>query len=231
MKYRSESKKMVLEFLDELPTFCGRDQDGTDVKIEDDIAESWYVIFSYPADFTPICTTEISEFARAQEQFAKRNCRIIGISSDSIDSHRAWISDIQTLSNAEIKFPIIADEDGSVLSSLGLLMHSRSGNRTKRARAVSPLRGLYIIDPERRVQFVQIMPQSTGRNLSEIIRVLDSLQLSRMQRHLGTPAGWEKGQDAVLLSGETIQNEEGKPNASEHSVFTYLKFVQVPAEV
>jgi len=229
--------KMVLNVLARCPEFTGRSHEGTDVAFVEHAKDSWVVIFSYPSDFTPICTTEILQFAQNQMEFERRGCRLIGISLDSAESHKRWLSDIQTISKIEVKFPVIADENECVLRALELLLETGITEpflREKKGRNRGiPSRGLYIVDPDGIVQYVQIMPHSAGRNITEILRVLDALQFSRLQNSLGTPAGWQSGQDAVLLS--TGQEEGGLQEQygdkiTERVIFPYLRFVHLKSQ-
>jgi alkyl hydroperoxide reductase subunit AhpC len=219
--------KMPLELLSQLPDFVGKDQFGKKLVLSEFSKGRWTVVFSYPQDFTPICSTEMATFARMQQDFAKRNCSLIGISADSSESHATWVKDIETLSKVKVDFPMIADESGEIIQSLGLALRSLNKDGEKRTKTkVTPSRTLYIVDPEQIVQFVQVMPQNTGRNVTEILRVLDSLQLSVLQSSIGTPAGWTVGSDVVILPDASteevsrIRKIAGKLN----SPFPYLRF-------
>lgn len=227
---------MPLPVFAECPSFTAPTQDGTELNIKEYLRNSWAVLFSYPADFTPVCSTEMAEFARYYDDFMSRNCRLIGISTDSSESHKRWLEDIQKLGNKKVTFPVVSDVEGKGLEELGFLEESivRDADSTKRHRiSIKPVRGLYIISPEMRIQFVQIMPPSVGRNVLEVLRVLDAVQLACL-RNVATPAGWQKGQDVLLplTNDDQSQNEKkekdrkGEPEGVK-VVFPYLKFVHL----
>jgi len=221
---------MPLGIYSEVPNFALCELDSVEIDFREFNEGSWVVLFSYPSDFTPICSTEILELARNREEFARRNCKVIGISMDSRESHQSWIKDLQRVSNVKIDFPLVADERAEVLRLLGLSIEKEANHSTKRRKvSQGPVRGLYIIDPHGSVEYVQIMPHSTGRSVSEILRVLDSLQLSSLRTFLGTPAEWQSGHNAVLLSDSVDEKEVGEIGAIQ-SVFPYLKFIQLESK-
>ena len=231
---------MPLTILSECPSFEAKTQDGAPFEFKSFANGSWVVLFSYPADFTPVCSTEMADFAKNHSEFKNRNCKVVGISSDSVESHKRWLEDVKKLSKHEIDFPVLSDENGEALTTLGLTyvekMKSGLEEPTKRQRnVVNPVRGLYIISPSMAIQYVQIMPPSAGRNLDEVLRVLDAVQLSALQ-NIATPAGWHTGQDVVLLPDNAKANEDKSREGANVSgkvkvVFPYLKFVQLQTPV
>lgn len=161
-----------------------------------DFKGRWIVLFSHPADFTPVCTTEFAEFAKRNDEFEKRNTQLIGLSIDSIYSHIAWLLQIEKISGVEVKFPVIADLNMNVANLYGLIH--------ERASATSTVRAVFFIDPEGVVRALIYYPASTGRNIDEIVRVLDSLQYADSFM-IATPANWKPGDDVIVPQPGTIQ--------------------------
>jgi len=154
------------------------------------LGDSWGVLFSHPADFTPVCTTELGRTAKLKDDFARRNVKAIALSVDPVDKHHAWIADINDTQGTEVNFPIIADADRKV-SELYDLIHPN-------ASTTATVRSLFIIDPAKKVRLIITYPASTGRNFDEILRVIDSLQLTEYQS-VATPADWKDGDDVVII--------------------------------
>lgn len=167
-------------------------QDSSQGKIEfhKHIEGSWCLFFSHPADFTPVCTTELGETAKLMPEFRKRNCKVIALSVDSAKSHKGWIPDINETQNCEVDFPILADEDKSVASLYGMMHPDASDKMT--------VRSVFFIDPNKKIRAMITYPASTGRNFDEILRVLDSLQLTDSHK-VATPVNWKDGDDVVII--------------------------------
>lgn len=161
------------------------------------LGNSWGILFSHPADFTPVCTTELGTVANYQEEFDKRNVKVIAISIDPIDSHFEWIKDINETQNTEVNFPIIADEN-RVVADLYDMVHPN-------ASTTVTVRSVYIIDPDKKVRLILTYPASTGRNFDEIVRVVDSLQLTDSHK-VATPANWKHGEDVIIVPA--VSNEQ-----------------------
>lgn len=161
------------------------------------LGNSWGILFSHPADFTPVCTTELGTVANYQEEFDKRNVKVIAISIDPIDSHFEWIKDINETQNTEVNFPIIADEN-RVVADLYDMVHPN-------ASTTVTVRSVYIIDPDKKVRLILTYPASTGRNFDEIVRVVDSLQLTDNHK-VATPANWKHGEDVIIVPA--VSNEQ-----------------------
>ena len=160
---------------------------------------SWAVLFSHPKDFTPVCTTELGRAAHLKPEFERRNVKIIGLSVDPVDSHKRWIGDIEETQGTKINFPILGDADRKV-STLYDMIHPE-------ASATLTVRSLFIIDPKKKVRLIITYPASTGRNFDEVLRVIDSLQLTAKHR-VSTPVNWQQGDD-VIIAG-SVNNEEAK---------------------
>jgi alkyl hydroperoxide reductase subunit AhpC len=174
-------------------------QDSTEgaINFHDWLGDSWGVLFSHPADFTPVCTTELGRVSNLKGEFDKRKVKIIGLSVDPVDSHKSWIKDINETQNATVNFPLIADADRKV-SNLYDMVHPEADD-TKTVRSV------FIIDPNKKVRLTLTYPASTGRNFDEILRVIDSIQLTEYHK-VATPADWKDGDDVVILP--TLQDEQ-----------------------
>jgi thioredoxin-dependent peroxiredoxin len=160
------------------------------IRFHEWLGNSWAVLFSHPADFTPVCTTELGLTAKLEEQFRKRGAKVIALSVDGAESHERWIEDINTTQNATVDFPIIADADRKV-SELYDLIHPN-------ASATLTVRSLFVIDPAKKIRLIITYPASTGRNFEEILRVIDSLQLTD-NHSVATPANWKQGDDVVIV--------------------------------
>lgn len=191
---------MSLQLGDTAPNF---DADTTEGKINfhDWLGDSWGILFSHPADFTPVCTTELGEYERRRSDFEKRNVKFLAISVDSVDDHNGWKKDVSSAWGQDINFPIIADTDRKV-SDLYEMIHPGEGDS-------STVRCVYLIDPSKKIRMNIIYPKSAGRNLDEILRVVDSIQLTD-SHSVSTPVNWEQGDDVVLspaLSDEDAEKQ------------------------
>ena len=178
----------VLRLGDEAPDFTAKTSEG-DINFHEWLGESWGVLFSHPADYTPVCTTELGAVAKYTEQFNTRNVKVAALSVDGVDSHHGWIKDINETQNTTVNFPIIADEDKKV-ANLYDMIHPNADNTLT-------VRSVFIIGPDKKIKLILIYPASTGRNFDELIRVIDSLQLTAY-RKLATPANWKQGDDCVV---------------------------------
>jgi alkyl hydroperoxide reductase subunit AhpC len=180
---------MTLRLGDIAPNFTQESSQGV-IDFHEWLGDSWGILFSHPADFTPVCTTELGLTAKLQGALEKRNVKVIALSIDPVDSHQKWIADINETQNTQVRFPIIADQNRSV-STLYDMIHPN-------ASATMTVRSLFIIDPQKKVRLSITYPASTGRNFDEILRVLDSLQLT--DGHLvATPGNWKSGDDVVII--------------------------------
>ncbi len=163
------------------------------------IGDSWCILFSHPKDFTPVCTTELGELARRKPEFERRSCKIIGLSADPLDRHAAWSADIEQITGQSPNFPIIADTELTVSKLYGMLpadAPARNGDRTAADNAT--VRAVFIISPDKTIRLAIAYPMSTGRSFDEILRALDSLQLTARAK-VATPADWRQGEDVIIL--------------------------------
>lgn len=187
---------MAIRLGDLAPDFTQASSEG-DIKFHEFLGDSWGVLFSHPADFTPVCTTELGMVARLKSEFDKRNCKILALSVDPVESHTEWIKDINETQKVSINFPIIADSDRKVSNLYGMIHENANDTLT--------VRSVFIIAPDKKVKLTLTYPASTGRNFEEILRVIDSLQLTA-NYSVATPANWKDGEDCVIAPA--IQDPE-----------------------
>lgn len=189
---------MALRIGDTAPDFTV-DTTAGNISFHDWAGDSWVVLYSHPADFTPVCTTELGRTAQLKDEFARRGAKAIAVSVDPVDSHQRWIGDINETQNAEVNFPIIGDE-GRKVAELYDMIHPN-------ADASATVRSVFIIDPNRKIRATITYPASTGRNFGEILRVIDSLQLTDNHK-VATPVDWQEGGDCVIMP--SISDEDAK---------------------
>jgi len=180
---------MSLRLGDTAPDFVQESSEGT-IRFHEWLGDSWGVLFSHPADFTPVCTTELGLTAKLKDEFAKRNVKVIALSVDPVESHKKWIEDINDTQKTKVNFPIIADGDRKV-STLYDMIHPN-------ASVTATVRSLFIIDPKKVIRLIITYPASTGRNFDEVLRVIDSLQLTEYHS-VATPGNWKSGDDVVIV--------------------------------
>ena len=203
---------------DTAPNFNAQTSIG-DIDFYEYLGNDWGVLFSHPADFTPVCTTELGTTAKLKVEFAQRNVKVIALSIDSVESHREWIKDINETQNTEVDFPIIADENRKI-SELYDFIHPK-------ASATATVRSVLIIAPDKTVKLIITYPASTGRNFNEILRVIDSLQLSA-DYQVATPANWQQGEDVVIIPAVKDDEIEAKFPKGHKSVKPYLRITPQP---
>ena len=189
---------MALRLGDKVPDFQAETTDGP-VSFHEYLGDSWGVLFSHPADFTPVCTTELGAVSKLKPEFEKRNVKVIGLSVDPIESHKEWVKDINETQGTTVNFPIIADGERKVAETYDMI-HPNSDDKM-------PVRSVFVIDPNKTLRLTLTYPPSAGRNFAEILRVIDSLQLTTYQK-VATPADWKQGEDVVILP--TVTDEEAK---------------------
>ncbi|CAH1757185.1 3292_t:CDS:2 [Entrophospora sp. SA101] len=194
---------MVLRLGNEAPNFKANTTKG-DIDFHEFIGSSWVILFSHPADFTPVCTTELGEVARRAADFEQRNVKVIGLSANELTDHLKWIEDVNEVGNVKLGFPIIADADRKVSTLYDMLDYQDPTNIDSKGIPFT-VRSVFIIDPKKSIRAIITYPASTGRNFDEIIRVIDSLQLGDKHR-ITTPANWKKGDDVIVHPG--VSNEE-----------------------
>jgi alkyl hydroperoxide reductase subunit AhpC len=198
---------MALRLGDEAPDFTADTTQGT-ISFHDWIGDSWAVLFSHPKDFTPVCTTELGYMAKIGPEFDKRNVKVIGLSVDPMEKHEGWLADIEETQGARPDYPIIADGDFKVSKLYDMLGADVSGDPADRTAADNQtVRNVYVIGPDKKVKLVLVYPMTTGRNFDEVLRVIDSLQLTAKHK-VSTPVNWQHGDD-VIIAG-SVSNDEAK---------------------
>ena len=218
---------MTLTINDQAPDFTAQTTDG-EISFHEWIGDSWAVLFSHPKDFTPVCTTELGYMARIKPEFDRRNVKIIGISVDSTGDHEGWSRDIEETQGTAPNYPIIGDADFKVSKLYGMLPAEVGGEAADRTAADNQtVRNVFVIGPDKKVKLVLVYPMTTGRNFDEVLRVIDSLQLTAKHR-VATPVNWQQG-DKVIIAG-SVSNDEAKeiwPDGWE-SPKPYIRIVDQP---
>ncbi len=198
---------MTLQLGEEVPDFEADTTEGR-IKFHDWIGDSWAVLFSHPKDFTPVCTTELGHMANAKPDFDARNVKIIGLSVDALDNHEQWAKDIEETQGTAPNYPIISDSDFNVSKLYGMLPASTSGDSSERTPADNQtVRNVFVIGPDKKVKLILVYPMTTGRNFDEVLRVIDSLQLTAKHK-VATPVNWHQG-EKVIIAG-SVSNDQAK---------------------
>jgi thioredoxin-dependent peroxiredoxin len=218
---------MALQLGDEAPDFTAETTEGK-INLHEYLGDSWGVLFSHPKDFTPICTTELGYVAKIKPEFDKRNVKVIGLSVDATGDHEAWARDIEETQGTAPNFPIIADADFNVSKLYGMLPASTSGDAKTRTPADNQtVRNVFVIGPDKKVKLILVYPMTTGRNFDEVLRVIDSLQLTAKHR-VATPVNWKQGEDVVIAG--SVSNDEAKEVFGDwKSPKPYIRIVPQPS--
>jgi alkyl hydroperoxide reductase subunit AhpC len=217
---------MSLRINDVAPNFTAETTQGT-IDFHEWVGDSWAVLFSHPKDFTPVCTTELGAVATLEEQFAKRGVKVIGLSVDKVTDHNKWEQDIKDVSGATVNFPIIGDFDLKVAKLYDMLPAEEGDSCEGRTPANNaPVRTVFIVGPDKKIKLTMSYPMTTGRNFDEIIRVLDSMQLTAKHR-VATPANWKQGGD-VIITGAVTNDEAEKIFPGYKTVKPYLRTTEQP---
>jgi alkyl hydroperoxide reductase subunit AhpC len=218
---------MTLAIGDTAPDFEAQTTEGT-IRFHDWVGNSWAVLFSHPKDFTPVCTTELGYMARIKPEFDKRNVKIIGLSVDPVDKHKRWADDIRETQGAAPNYPIIGDSDYNISKLYGMLPASTSGDPEKRTPADNQtVRNVFVVGPDKKIKLILVYPMTTGRNFDEVLRVIDSLQLTAKHR-VSTPVNWKHG-EKVIIAG-SVSDDEARtiyPNGWE-APKPYMRIVPQP---
>jgi alkyl hydroperoxide reductase subunit AhpC len=220
---------MSLQIGDVAPDFEADTTQGR-IKFHEWLGDSWGVLFSHPKDFTPVCTTELGYMARIQPDFESRNVKIIGLSVDPLDKHEDWAKDIEETQGTAPQYPIISDADFAVSKAYGMLAADVSGDPGDRTPADNQtVRNVFVIGPDKKIKLILVYPMTTGRNFDEVLRVIDSLQLTANHK-VATPAQWNRGDD-VIISG-SVKEDEAKELFPEgwESPKPYIRIVPDPSK-
>jgi alkyl hydroperoxide reductase subunit AhpC len=205
---------MSLQLGDTAPDFTADTTQGK-INFYDFLGDHWGVIFSHPADFTPVCTTELGRTAQLKNEFDKRDVKVIAVSVDPLDKHHGWTKDINETQNCNVDFPIIADEDKTVANLYGMIHPNASTTAT--------VRSLFVIGPDKKIKLIILYPASTGRNFNEVLRVIDSLQLTA-NHSVSTPADWNRGEDVIISPAISTEDAKKKFPKGAREVKPYLRY-------
>ena len=218
---------MSLRINDQAPNFQAETTEGR-IDFHEWIGDSWAVLFSHPKNFTPVCTTELGYMASIKEEFDKRNTKIIGLSIDPVTEHHEWLKDVEEVGGSEVTYPVIADTDLNVAKLYNMFPADESGSAEDRtALTNATVRSVFVIGPDKNIKLMIVYPMTTGRNFNEILRVLDSMQLTA-QHKVATPVNWQDGDDVIIVPA--VSNEEAEkvyPQGWE-TVKPYLRKVKQP---
>ena len=218
---------MAVRLGDEAPDFKAETTQGP-ISFHDWIGDSWAVLFSHPKDFTPVCTTELGYMAKIQPEFERRNVKIIGLSVDATKDHEAWADDIEETQGARPSYPIIGDADFNVSKLYEMLPASTSGDAATRTPADNmTVRNVFVIGPDKKVKLILVYPMTTGRNFDEVLRVIDSLQLTAKHK-VSTPVNWQQGDD-VIIAGSVSDDEAKEIFGTWKSPKPYIRIVPQPS--
>ena len=218
---------MSLRINDTAPDFIANTTQG-EISFHEWIGSSWAILFSHPKDFTPVCTTELGSLAKLEPEFEKRNVKIVGLSVDSLEDHNAWLNDIEEVVHARPKYPIVADTELKVSKLYNMLQTSIDGSAKGRTAIDNQtVRTVFVISPDKKIKLFLAYPMTTGRNFNELLRVIDSLQLTAKYK-VATPADWQKGEEVIIVPA--VKDEEAKKLFPEgwKTIKPYLRKVQVP---
>jgi alkyl hydroperoxide reductase subunit AhpC len=209
---------MTLRLGDEAPNFTAETTEGT-LNLYEYLGDGWGVLFSHPKDFTPVCTTELGRVAALKPEFDKRNVKVLGLSVDPLDSHQGWVGDIEETQGHALNFPLIADPDRKVAELYDMIHPSMAANVT--------VRSVFIIAPDKTVKLIITYPQSTGRNFDEILRVIDSLQLTA-KYSVSTPVDWKQGEDVIIVPAVSDEDAKAKFPKGWKTIKPYLRVTPQP---
>ncbi len=211
---------MSLRLGDVAPDFTAKTTAG-EISFHEYLGNSWGVLFSHPADYTPVCTTELGKTALLKNEFEKRNVKVLAVSVDSLDRHEGWVNDINETQSCNVDFPLIADDDRNVATLYGMIHPNASETFT--------VRSLFVIGPDKKIKLMITYPASTGRNFYEVLRVIDSLQLTA-QHSVATPADWKHGEDVIVVPAVSTEDAIKKFPKGVKIVKPYLRYTPQPEQ-
>lgn len=209
---------MALRLGDEAPNFTAETTAGR-IQFHEWLGNGWGILFSHPKDFTPVCTTELGAVAKISEEFAKRNVKVLAVSVDPLDAHRGWINDINETQNCTVAYPIIADPERNVANLYDMIHPNALDNMT--------VRSVFVIGPDKKIKLTLTYPASTGRNFDEILRVVDSLQLTANYQ-VATPANWNAGEECIIVPAVKDEDVPSKFPKGHRAVKPYLRYTPQP---
>jgi len=218
---------MALQIGDTAPDFEIDTTEGP-IKFHEWVGDSWAVLFSHPKDFTPVCTTELGYMASLKPEFEKRGCKILGLSIDPVDDHMRWVKDIETATGHAPNYPLIGDSELKVAKAYGMLPAGAGDSSNGRTAGDNQtVRNVFVVGPDKKIKLILVYPMATGRNFDEILRVIDSLQLTA-NHQVATPVNWKQGEDVIIVP--TVSDEDAKKKFPDgwRAVTPYMRFVPQP---
>ena len=214
----------MLRINDIAPNFDAVSTEGS-INLHQYLSDSWGILFSHPKDFTPVCTTELGYMAKIEKEFKSRNCKLIGLSVDSVEDHHKWKKDIEETQGVEVSYPLIADENLQIAKLYNMLPSDEVNDGKRTAMNNATVRSIFLIDPDKRIRMTLTYPMTTGRNFDEIIRVLDSVQLTTKNK-VATPAQWKQNDDVIIVPA--VSDEEAKELFGDFKkIKPYLRYTKV----
>jgi len=217
---------MSLRIGDDAPDFTAETTEGR-INFHEWIGDSWAILFSHPKDFTPVCTTELGYMAKLKPEFEKRNCKTIGLSIDPVSDHNAWLSDIAETQGHAVNYPLIGDPDLVIAKLYDMIHPNASGSQPRTAVDNATIRSVFMIGPDKKIKATLTYPMSTGRNFDEVLRLLDSCQLTATHK-VATPVNWKQGEDVIIVPA--VSNDEAKERFPDgwKAPKPYLRIVPQP---
>jgi alkyl hydroperoxide reductase subunit AhpC len=216
---------MALRIGDEAPDFTAETTQGR-IRFHDWIGDGWAILFSHPKDFTPVCTTELGYMARLKPEFDKRNCKVMGLSIDPVDDHQRWSKDIEETQGTAPNYPIVGDPELQVAKAYDMIHPDAAGGK-RTAADNATIRSVFVVGPDKKIKLVLTYPMSTGRNFDEVLRVLDSMQLTARHK-VATPVNWKQGEDVIILTSVSDDEAKQKYPAGWKAPRPYLRIVSQP---
>jgi len=218
---------MALSINSEAPNFKATTTHG-EIDFHKWIGDGWAILFSHPKDFTPVCTTELGYMAKLEPEFTKRNCKIIGLSVDPVDNHEKWAKDIEETQGSKVNYPMIGDSDLKVAKLYNMLPADESGTSEGRTAATNAtVRSVFIIGPDKKIKLMLTYPMTTGRNFDEILRVLDSMQLT-VKHKVATPVNWKNGEDVIIVPAVSDADAKTMFPGGWKTIKPYLRVTKQP---
>lgn len=218
---------MSLHIGDEAPDFFAETTEGT-IRFHDWIGSGWAILFSHPKDFTPVCTTELGYLAGLKKEFDKRHTKILGLSADSVSDHKRWAADIEETQGHKLNYPLIGDHDLKIAKLYDMIHPNASGDaKSRSAQDNATVRSVFVVGPDKKIKMMMTYPMSSGRNFDEVLRMVDSIQLTAKHK-VATPANWRPGQDVIIPA--SMSDEEAKKNfpGGWKTAKPYLRIVPQP---
>ena len=218
---------MALHIGEEIPNFTAETTEGT-INFHEWLGNGWAILFSHPKDFTPVCTTELGYMASLKPEFEKRNCKVMGLSIDSVADHQKWSKDIEETQGHAVNFPIVGDFDLKVAKLFDMIHPSASGTAEGRTAADNAtVRSVFIVGPDKKIKLMLTYPMTTGRNFDEVLRVLDSMQLTA-KHQVATPVNWKQGEDVIIVPSVSNEDAQKKYPGGWKTPKPYLRLVSQP---